>query len=138
MSSKNKNTKSKEQSPEIEEKILGATQPPVEEQVIEEKVQEEPITENQNGEPELEEDEPLYTLRDNALFVPGFGTILKDPKNIQPLTERQLKAMFEYAKKDGYSKEYVIKKHLEKIVRHVDEVQPEKRVVMEKYVLDKE
>jgi hypothetical protein len=128
-------------APEVMEKVLGEKTPEVKEEKFVSildpdlggKTQIEDIAEEE----EVDED-VMYTLKDNVLFIPGTGTLVKDPQNPKPLSAEHLKTLFDYAASVGVSKEIAIKKHLVRIrlveVKNILPVQPTR---LEKYVVDK-
>lgn len=138
--SKNKNTSALE----VKEKELGGAEEPKKENqfvsVLDPNLGDEITTKTltkEEEEVEIEDDE-LYTLKDNRLFIPGVGTLVKDPKEPKPLSSEHLKALFDYAIDNGFTKEIAIKKHLVrlKLVEIID-VRPVSNK-LEKYVVDKE
>jgi len=70
--------------------------------------------------------------------VKGLGTLTKDPKNPQPLTDEQLQAIFDVASKNGISKEQAIKKHLVKLRAKVEEEVVPVAEPLEKFEVDNE
>jgi hypothetical protein len=151
-----KNQRSKNQStPEVTEKVLGGetTTPAANEtaeteekapekfvSILDPNLGETPPADQIEVEVEEEEiDDELYTLKDNHLFVPGIGTLVKNPADPKPLSDEHLKKLFEYASSQGVSREIVIKKHLQRIrLVEVKDFQPVQPTKLEKYVVDKE
>ena len=83
--------------------------------------------------------EVQYTLKDLRLYVPGFGLLERDPKNIKPLSEEQLKAVFKCGEDNGYTKEQMIKKYLVRLkLKEQEEVIPVEPETVDSFEIDNE